>query len=282
MANQAILPNQQSQIQKPKKRHGKGFIITFVLLVVLVSGWAGLTKAGYIPNYFGIDLLCSKKDNPYNIPNDTPTPNEDCKKCIDADGNFNEKTCPSFCILDYKPVIYLYPPQKQQVNVKINYAGNFVVTYPEYNNGWNVTAYPDGKIISLADNKEYSYLFWEGNPNNVNYDLSSGFVVEGKNTIDFLQAKLKDLGLTAKEYNEFIVYWYPQMMNNKYNLIHFATKEEYNDRAILNITPKPDSMLRVFMVFKKLDEKIETNPQEIMSFERKGFTVVEWGGTEIK
>jgi hypothetical protein len=87
--------------------------------------------------------------------------------------------------------------------------------------------------------------------------------------------------MTPKEYNEFIVYWYPKMMNNKYNLIHFAT-DKYTDSAPLNITPKPDSMLRVFMVMKALDEKIKIKPQTFKKFERKGFAVVEWGGSEIK
>jgi hypothetical protein len=36
------------------------------------------------------------------------------------------------------------------------------------------------------------------------------------------------------------------------------------------------------MVLKKLDAKIEIKPQELSSFERNGFSVVEWGGTEIK
>ncbi len=88
--------------------------------------------------------------------------------------------------------------------------------------------------------------------------------------------------MTPKEYNEFIVYWAPQMIDNTYNLIHFATKSEYDDRAVLDITPKPDSLLRVFLTFKQLNNKIDIKPQEIKTFERKGFSVVEWGGTELK
>lgn len=34
--------------------------------------------------------------------------------------------------------------------------GRFMCTYPEYKDGWDVTAKPDGTII--ADGKEYSYL----------------------------------------------------------------------------------------------------------------------------
>jgi hypothetical protein len=89
------------------------------------------------------------------------------------------------------------------------------------------------------------------------------------------------LGLTPKEYNEFIIYWLPVMKNNKFNLVSFAGRE-YEEIAPMQITPKPDSVLRVFMVFKPLDNYMEVQPQELKSFERKGFTVVEWGGTELK
>ena len=87
--------------------------------------------------------------------------------------------------------------------------------------------------------------------------------------------------MTPKEYNEFIVYWYPIMMNNKYNLVHFAW-EKYTEHAPLEIIPKPDSMLRVFMLIKALDEKIEIKPQVLEKFKRKGFSVIEWGGSELK
>ena len=90
----------------------------------------------------------------------------------------------------------------------------------------------------------------------------------------------KHLKKPSKEYNEFIVYWAPLMKNNPYNFIHFAGAE-YDEMAKLTITPEPDSILRVFMVFSPLNRKIEVTPQEIIPFEREGFTVVEWGGTVI-
>ena len=184
-----------------------------------------------------------------------------------------------------KPVIYLYPEQEQKITVELDYQGELIADYPEYDEeigGWEVTAYPDGRIINHADNQEYSYLFWEGkSTSKINWDLSTGFVVKGEDTRDFLRETLSEIGLTPKEYNEFIVYWYPLMMDNKYNLIHFAG-EQYTDTAPLNITPEPDSMLRVFMVYKALSKEIDIEPQVITPFERKGFAVVEWGGTEVK
>ncbi|CAN5196410.1 hypothetical protein BH09PAT2_BH09PAT2_05090 [soil metagenome] len=92
--------------------------------------------------------------------------------------------------------------------------------------------------------------------------------------MDFLQTILPKIGLTPAEYNDFIVYWYPKMKDNTYNLIHFAVKE-YTDIAKLDITPKQTSELRVFMVYKPLQEPISIETQTFPIFERKGFTVVE-------
>ena len=89
------------------------------------------------------------------------------------------------------------------------------------------------------------------------------------------------MGLTEDEMNEFIVYWLPLMEHNKYNLISFQG-DVYTNSAKLNITPTPDSLLRIFMTFVPLEEAVDIQPQQLETFERNGFTVVEWGGSEIK
>ena len=71
------------------------------------------------------------------------------------------------------------------------------------------------------------------------------------------------------------------MQENEYNLITFQT-DRYTEHAVLDITPKPDSVLRVFMAYKALNEPIDIEEPEINPFERKSFTVVEWGGTEVQ
>jgi len=179
-----------------------------------------------------------------------------------------------------KPVIYLYPTSQQIVSVELEYKGTLTCTYPEYKDGWKVKAQPDGTLTNLSDNREYSYLYWEGVSNN-KWDMSKGFVVKGTETEKFLQEKLEYLGLTPKEYNEFIVYWLPIMKDNKYNSITFVG-EDYENIAELKITPKPDSILRIMMVFKPLNKPVKIEEQELKPFVREGFTVVEWGGTELK
>ena len=181
-----------------------------------------------------------------------------------------------------KPVLYLYPTQTTKVKVKLDFNGKLMTTYPKYDDkeGWNVLAQPDGTLTNLSDNQQYSYLFWDGYANVPIADFSTGFVIKGKDTKAFLQQTLSKLGLTPKEYNEMIVYWLPWMEHHSYNLIHFANKE-YTDNAKLTITPAPDSILRIFMSFKELKEPKTLKPQTLdFSFQRQGFSAIEWGGAE--
>ena len=180
---------------------------------------------------------------------------------------------------DAKPVIYLYPEQETTVSVSLDYAGTLTATYPAYEDGWTVTAEPDGTLYD-ENGDEYSYLLWEGE-NNTDYDFSKGFCVAGADTADFLRKKLAEIGLTPREYNEFIVYWLPKMQESPYNLIAFQT-DAYTQSARLTVTPEPDTMLRVFMAWKPLHRAQSIEPQTFTSFARDGFTVVEWGGCEVK
>ncbi len=200
-----------------------------------------------------------------------------CLLCACGAPTTSTSKATSFPPVDEKPVIYLYPEEESEISVRLTYNGTLLYTYPSYNDGWEVTAYPDGTIIH--EGTEYSYLFWDGF-SEVEYDLSAGFVVRGEDTEAFLLEKLQYLGLTPREYNEFIVYWLPRMAGNEYNLITFQG-EAYTENAVLEIEPKPDSVQRVFMVFKALDEWIEIPEQDLQPFERSGFTVVEWGGSEV-
>ena len=178
-----------------------------------------------------------------------------------------------------KPVVYLYPENKTEVLVKLSLDGEFTCTYPEYKNGWEVTANVDGTITD-KNGQNYNYLYWEALLTE-NFDLSKGFCVKGEDTAEFLETALKKLGLTRKEANEFIVYWLPLMQDNKYNIITFQT-DAYEDVAKFKITPSPDTLIRVFMVWQGVDEFVNLPEQTLSAPERHGFTVVEWGGAEIK
>ena len=178
-----------------------------------------------------------------------------------------------------KPVIYLYPEETTAVSVRLDYDGQLTCTYPSYENGWAVTAAPDGTLTD-AKGQTYNYLYWEGETA-AEYDLTEGFCVAGADTAAFLEDALTQLGLTRREANEFIVYWLPRMEGNPYNQISFQ-QEAYTDSAKLTVTPAPDSILRVFMVWKPLDKPVDIPAQTLPAFERHGFTLVEWGGAKVQ
>lgn len=177
-----------------------------------------------------------------------------------------------------KPVIYLYPEQEQQVSVQLELGGEMTCTYPAYEDGWTVTAQPDGTLYD-AQGTAYNYLYWEGK-SGMEADFSAGFCVPGEQTAAFLEDALDRLGLTRREANEFIVYWLPQMEQNPYNLIAFQT-DAYTEQAALTVEPAPDTVIRVYMAWKPLEKPVEIAPQTLEAPERTGFTVVEWGGSKI-
>lgn len=179
----------------------------------------------------------------------------------------------------YKPVIYLYPEEETDVSVKLMLDGKLTCTYPAYNTGWKVTAAPDGTLTD--DNGQvYNYLYWEGETN-ARWEMTEGFCVKGEDTAAFLEDALEKLGLNRREANEFIVYWLPLMEQNPYNIISFQT-DVYTNAAELQIDPAPDTLIRVFMTWKAADTYVELPEQVLKAPDRAGFTVVEWGGTQVK
>jgi len=179
-----------------------------------------------------------------------------------------------------KPVIYLYPKETMDISVKLNIKNSeFTTIYPKFNekNTWNVRAKSNGDI--LINDRTYPYLFWEAESYNPQ-ETNEGFIVTEGNAEKFLEEKLKILGLNDKEKTDFITFWLPILLRNKVSLCSFQTKKFFENYE-LNVTPKPDSVIRIFLTIKKLDKPINIREQKLVSAERKGFTVIEWGGTNL-
>ena len=185
----------------------------------------------------------------------------------------------------HAPIIYLYTESDEPVNVQLDLEGDLTVTYPEYvpDEGWTVTASPDGTLTD-SDGNTYPFLFWEGDLN-MDYDLSHGYCVKGCDTEEFLDCALAQLGLTETEAADFKAYWLPLMEGNSYNVITFQTTA-YDDAVSHTVTPEPDTVIRVNMLWYASDTEVDIEPQDIsgmnpMPEEREGFVFVEWGGEAI-
>ena len=251
-------------------------------VIVLGWAWAGATKLGYIPNWLGLEILC---------------PWEKCVDCSDivfSDYKVSEVLPESCCpwtyhrtmptqkipdddLKDWKPIIYFYPEETSEVSVKLWKSENLLHTYPKYVDWWKVIASPDWTLIDTTNNRSLYALYWEW-INEEPSEINEWFVVKWEDTISFLEEKLATLWLNEREAEEFIVYWLPVLENNKWNLIRFRTLEEINKIMPLDITPTPDTVIRVLMQYKPLDEYQEVSEQELTTPERNWFTVVEWWG----
>lgn len=185
--------------------------------------------------------------------------------------------------VDLKPIIYLYPENEIDVTVRLGAPEKITASYPKYNNGWDITAYPNGDLVDKSSGNKLYSLYWEGERDASILDLTTGFVVESEDMANLLEEKLEILGLNYREKEEFIIYWLPKLEANKYNYIYFATEEEINSEMPLEFSIQPDTIIRVRMIFKGLDEYKNIEEQILEPApEREGFTVIEWGGTELK
>lgn len=182
----------------------------------------------------------------------------------------------SYMGVDKKPAIYLYPQQDMYVDVKLNINGDIIADNPTYNDGWHVFTTTD----SLIENK-YDYLFYEVGL--LNLDLpNEGWVVPYENLDSWFEEKLPELGLNKKEQEQFKEYWLNRLPESKYYEIKLLSKDFLKENMDLIVNPEPDTIIRLNFYFKALDEPIQLLEPKIITPQRTGFVVVEWGGILAK
>lgn len=177
-----------------------------------------------------------------------------------------------------KPVIYLYPETAQEVSVRVD-GIEFTKTVPAYGNGWTVWASPTGVLKNLADGLEYPYLFWEGNAS-TSLPLSEGWTLAKKDIAGRLPLALQGMGLNEQESKDFMEFWLPKLLAEKtpYVKFYFVGTSVMNQIAPLKISPAPDTLLRVFMVYEGATKAAGSMPTFTAPV-RHGFTAIEWGGS---
>ena len=177
-----------------------------------------------------------------------------------------------------KPILYFYPQGQTSVKVRLAYPERLLHSYPKYGN-WDLSLSPDGSFeLENQPNKRYYALYWESRETEWSaYDFGRGFVVRAEEAGDFLEEKLSILGLNWRERNEFIMYWLPILESNAYNFVHFST-DTYANLHPLEISPRPDALLRVMMFVGPLKGPRLVEEQVLPTWRRWGFAAVEWGG----
>ncbi|CAG5077943.1 hypothetical protein CRYO30217_00522 [Parvicella tangerina] len=191
-----------------------------------------------------------------------------------------------------KPVVYLYNNKEPlDASVQVDTDMEMIFSYPQLNknNSWNVNVNAEG--IRTENGSKYPYLFWEAETKGYEFytrreGLILGQIIKTDTAVPYLENKLTSLHLNSTEITDFITYWGPRLQQMEYALIQFKTDEEVDDIAHLNITPQPDWIRRVYMVFTGFEKEpalkvLDVSPMEEGLVKREGFHVVEWGGSEI-
>jgi len=173
-----------------------------------------------------------------------------------------------------KPVVYLYPTHTQAVTVKVG--ASITKSEPAYNHGWSVIAQPNGQL-ALGE-KQYGSLFWEGTGSGAYPEIHDGFVVRQTDLASTLREHLSKLGLNAQESADFLEFWLPKMPSTPYVRLTWFGTNQMNTLAPLTVTPQPDTMIRIFLDFQGLQKPVTLPAQHLGHVERRGFTLVEWGG----
>jgi hypothetical protein len=176
-----------------------------------------------------------------------------------------------------EPLIYLYPAAPQSISVQVGSRMQIVGAIPPLSgNSWQVQATPDG-VLSVGGGR-FESLFWEWKWVPL-APPESGFVVQRENLEAFFESVLPELGLNEREAREFRQYWVGRMQAHPYYLVAFLDRETIDAIAPLEISPAPDTTIRVLMDFVALDAPLALpGPKLPPRPVRRGFVAVEWGG----
>ena len=172
-----------------------------------------------------------------------------------------------------KPNIYLYPSAAMQIGVKLDFKvpGVVIQSEPHYADCWSIFVRPDGKIDG-----QYDYLFYEAQMA-VDFHNEEGWCIAQEDLGPWFDEKLIELGFNARERNDFIEYWMPNLPGADFYVVYPQNKSALDSIIALDITPTPDSVLRYWFYIEIRDNSVEIVVPPPDSFIRQGFAVVEWG-----
>ncbi|KAF9524870.1 hypothetical protein CPB83DRAFT_860628 [Crepidotus variabilis] len=240
-----------------------------------------------------------------------------------------------------KPVVYLFSPKTVEASVHLSLVPQWELSaiYPvvpikaatqqcNQQVSWHVKVHSNGQLTELSTGLDVSYLFWEahtipklldspppsptlqaGLDNTTENFIPNNAVLADENSVmlpvdtitPYIDATLKVLGLHTEARTSFITYWLPSFLKHKHVALRFLPQAAYEKAAPLDVSPTPDLVTRVFMLFKGVkDEDLvvwssaqakaeddvlfwaETVGVDISrTLDKHLFRVVEWGGMEV-
>ncbi len=170
------------------------------------------------------------------------------------------------------PYIYLYPEVDMTVSVTLQPRENVSIylSEPLYGTGWTVDATPKG----LIDNT-YDFLFYELALPTKEKNISHGWTLKREIMEQQLDTLLANYSLNTHEVADFKDFWRPYFQASPY---YTFFPQDMNRYTGITITPTPDAIRRVLFYIEPSEQPLPVlTPEYPETFERTGFTVVEWG-----
>ena len=176
-------------------------------------------------------------------------------------------------------MIYIYSKKPKEVIIKLTQPDVVTESYPEYDDGWIVDVLNDSyNILEKTSNKKLSALHYDTILVEIPRDfITYGYNVPRDNILEFLDKKLKFLGLNHYERNQFIVSWIRVLMKNDYTHVYFEINPEVVSRIAtgLEITPKPSNLAQIRILFEACNSDDVYKKQELHRIKRDGLSVVD-------
>jgi len=178
------------------------------------------------------------------------------------------------CLMLYKPNIYIYPEERLDLFVHIEFpvGGEVITSIPEYGQGWDVTVDTNGLIDDT-----YTYLFYESTQPDV-WQRDTGWIVQKDTLETFFKVNMIAFGFEGQEIQDFIDYWIPRLSEYDYYAIYPQNEKIIESAVQLHFSTPPD-ILRLFYVVKALEDANTSipAPTTIKGFYREGYFATEWG-----
>lgn len=190
--------------------------------------------------------------------------------CTESNNNDSDTTS----LVDKKPNLYIYPNQTLNLSIQIRFpnGGDVLESIPQYNNSWNITVNPNGKINDL-----YDYLYYECEMTDLT-QKEFGWIVEQINLKDFFITNLSASGFNQKEINDFTDYWIPLLTDYNFYEIYPQYNSTLKEMIEIEFSIVPENFYRLHYLIKGRDneEKHLLTPK-IETAKRDNYFAVEWG-----
>jgi hypothetical protein len=199
----------------------------------------------------------------------------------DVGANIQEDECK--LVTGKSPSIYIYPTKDTKIDVSFDQSltAGLPTVIPSFlsKTTWSVKATPKGELFS--NGRQYNRLFYKFSGIEFT-EPSSGFVVEAKSLVSFIQNSLAsklslDKNETADLIDDLKMSLSETSTSGKYYKLSLVNRGEIDQYLPQTISPRPDSWNRNIILVRALDGQISIDEPDVEPVIRNGFTVVENG-----